>query len=140
MNLRAGIFRFLTPLFLIGSALGAVEGWFMDKGISHRQGSDAVQSTTATGWFIEIAVETSNPGDFASVSISRVGSNVNHPFELDGGEWVFERDYGSEAAMEAEFPSSSSYTITALGGAGAGSSEFCSRAGKLSEHSLFKRC
>lgn len=88
----------------------------MDKGITYRQSADGVQPSTATGWFIEVIVQTSNSGDFGSVSISRVGSGDSHSLEFEDGEWVFDKEYQSQAEMDEEFPNGSNYTITANGG------------------------
>jgi hypothetical protein len=116
MSSRIPLLRLIAPIFLISSAHGVVEDWFMDKGITYRQSGDGNQPSAAAAWTIEVTVVTTNPGDFGSVSISRDGSAVSHSFVFVDGEWNFDADYQSEAAMNAEFPSSSTYTITASGG------------------------
>ncbi|MEP4077762.1 hypothetical protein [Haloferula sp.] len=105
-----------VTLLLIPSAHAVVEDWFIDKAISFRQSADDTQPAAATDWTIEVAVETTNPSEANSVSISRNGSAVSHPLEFEDGEWIFEKNYASEAAMNLEFPSSSNYTITLSGG------------------------
>jgi hypothetical protein len=116
MSSRIPLLRLIAPIFLISSAHGVVEDWFMDKGITYRQSGDGNQPSAAAAWTIEVTVVTTNPGDFGSVSISRDGSAVSHSFVFVDGEWNFDADYQSEAAMNAEFPSNSTYTITASGG------------------------
>lgn len=116
MSCHISLLRLIAPIFLISSAHGVVEDWFMDKGITYRQSGDGNQPSAAVAWTIEVAVLTTNPGDFGAVSISREGSAVSHSFVFEDGEWIFDADYLSEAAMDAEFPSNSTYTITATGG------------------------
>ncbi|MEP2775627.1 MAG: hypothetical protein ABJQ29_03340 [Luteolibacter sp.] len=116
MSCYTRLLRLLVPVFLISSAHGVVEDWFMDKGIIYQQSADGVQPSVAVNWTIEVAVETTDPGEIGTASISRVGSGVSHPLVFDDGEWTFDKFYQSEAAMNAEFPSNSDYTITIEGG------------------------
>ena len=90
---------FLVASLLAESAQSAVEDWFIDKAITYQQDADNTQPTTPVAWTVEVAVETTNEGDADSVSISRNGSPVSHDFEFEDGEWIFEKDYESEAEM-----------------------------------------
>jgi hypothetical protein len=114
---------FSLPLLAMGSAQASVEDWFFDKAITYRQTADDTQPSTASFWFVEIGVATTTPGDFSAASISRVGSATVHNLTFGDGEWLFEKSYASEAALNSEFPSNNDYTFTLTAGSLAGQTQ-----------------
>ncbi|MGC6566793.1 MAG: hypothetical protein ACON38_14415 [Akkermansiaceae bacterium] len=94
----------------------AVEEWFFVKSISYRQTIDNTAPTEAEGWYVEIAVLTTSPGDATSATISGGGIPGTLDLEWDDGEWLYGKDFESQAAMDSLFPSGQSYTITLSGG------------------------
>lgn len=103
----------LAALLLTLPASAAVEDWFVTKVINYRQSADNTQPTSASAWIVEVAVLAA-PGDATGATISGTGISDNLTYE--DGEWLLDKVYASEAAMNAEFPSNSSYTITLSGG------------------------
>lgn len=64
-----------------------------------------------------VALETLNPGDAESVTIS--GGGLGAPRELnfeDGEEWNYEKDFPDLASLNAEFPDNQTYNIVVSGG------------------------
>lgn len=104
----------LTCLFLMGAANAAVTEWKMVKAINYQQTAD--NSSTLNGGVLDIEVVTEGTGEATSVTISGGGISGSHAFEQENGEWSLEMDFGSEAALDAEFPSGTTYTITLSGG------------------------
>ncbi|NNM31340.1 MAG: hypothetical protein HKO57_17645 [Akkermansiaceae bacterium] len=108
----------LAGAFLIstlGPLSAAVTDWEFQKGPGYFQFADDVQPTVEGGWFVYVAV-CAAPGDAASATISGGGIAGTLPLAFEDGEWFIEEFYGSQAAMNAVFPSSSSYTLTLSGG------------------------
>lgn len=93
----------------------AVTEWSFVKGRGGEQIFDD-QGPSAKWWDVEIYLAVESAADAASVSISGGGIVGSLPFSLDGSEWVLEKDYQSEAAMDAAFPNNTNYTITLSGG------------------------
>ena len=98
------------------SASAQVTHWRAVKGPAVLQTADDTQPATAAGWSVCAFFLTQNPGDVTAVAISGGGIAGSIPFVLDGDEWVMEKDYATQGAMNAEFPSSTQYTIQASGG------------------------
>lgn len=105
----------LAALLLTLPASAAVEDWFVTKVINYRQSADNTQPASAAAWIVEVAVLVA-PGDATSATISGGGISSSLNLTYGFGEWVLEKNYPSETAMNAEFPSNSSYTITLSGG------------------------
>lgn len=113
--------RSLAPILVASlmtgqSAMAQVDDWFFNKAISYRQSENNTAPTEADGWFVELAVVTLNPGDATSATISGGGIAGSLELEWDDGEWLYERDFESQAQMDALFPGNQSYTITLSGG------------------------
>jgi hypothetical protein len=91
--------------------------WRLSKARNYMQTVAATQPTVVEFWDVWGLVETRNPGDATSVTISGGGISGSLAYDQESpGEWTVEADYLSKAALDAEFPSNSVYTITVSGG------------------------
>lgn len=116
LTLRLPFLQALAALLLTLPASASVDDWFIDKAITYSQSADNTQPASASSWNVELGVITTDPGDANSATISGGGISGSIDLIYVDGEWLLEKDYPSEAALNAEFPSSSSYTITLDGG------------------------
>ena len=98
-------------------ATAQVTHWRIVKGPAFQQTADDTPPAAASSWSVCAFVETADPGDAASVTISGGGIAGSLPFTLDDGEWILEMDFPTAAAMNALFPSATAYTIQLSGGA-----------------------
>jgi len=94
---------------------GAVTSWDFAKSIGGVLEADNTEPGI-TFFDIESCVVTESAGDATSVTISGGGIQGSLAFTLEGEEWCLEKDYNSEAEMDAEFPNDTQYTITLSGG------------------------
>ncbi|MGJ8653683.1 MAG: hypothetical protein ACSHX8_10455 [Opitutaceae bacterium] len=94
----------------------AVSDWFFEKIINYTQTADNQAPASASGWLIEIAIEVDNQSDATAGTVS--GGNIvgSLPLTWEDGEWLLEKEYISKAALDAEFPSDATYTLTLSGG------------------------
>ncbi len=94
---------------------GGVTEWFLAKSKGGQQGADDT-TPAITFYDVDSDIQTSSVGDATSVTISGGGIAGSLAYTQDGTEWFLENSYASEAAMNAEFPSNTTYTITLSGG------------------------
>ena len=102
----------LAPL----TAQAQVTQWRIVKGPAYQQTLDNTPATSASSWSVGVYLDTFDPADATSVTVAGGGIAGSLPLVLEDGEWALELDYASKAAMDAQFPSSSAYTITVSGG------------------------
>ncbi|MGJ8695379.1 MAG: hypothetical protein ACSHYF_03615 [Verrucomicrobiaceae bacterium] len=91
--------------------------WRINKGRTYTQTVADTAPTATRFWDLWTLVETRNPLDAANVTIS--GGNLASPRALNHegeGEWTYEKDYATQAALNAEFPDAQSYTLIVSGG------------------------
>jgi hypothetical protein len=98
------------------SSNAQVADWFFEKIINYTQTTDNLAPTSATGWSVEIAIEMDNETDATGGTISGGGITGTLPLTWEDGEWLFEEAYIDKAALDAEFPSGATYTLTLSGG------------------------
>ena len=115
-HLTVTLTALVSSAIAIINASAQVDDWFMDKGIIYRQSSDNTQPLTAATWAVEVGVTTLAPGNANNVTLSGGGITSPLPLEYDEGEWFLEREFESEAELNALFPSNANYTITLSGG------------------------
>lgn len=109
----------LVPASLcLQSALSAqVVEWHFAKSAVYEQVAANVMPAAPWVWGASALVVTSAPSDAGLVTLS--GGNLSGSLQLvheGGGVWVLERDYATQAAMNAELPSNTTYTLTLSGG------------------------
>lgn len=104
---------------LFASALSAqVTHWRLVKGPFYEQAADNTPPGASFDWSAGVYLTTTGPGDATAVTISGGGIAGSLPLDNEGpGIWVLERDYATQAALNAEFPSGAAYTLTVSGGA-----------------------
>ena len=107
-------FALLSCLITPQVTTAQVDEWFIDKAITYRQSENDTAPSTPYAWTIELAVITENPGDATSATISGGGIAGTLDLEWDDGEWLYEENFESEAAMDALFPSGQNYTLSSL--------------------------
>jgi hypothetical protein len=105
----------LTFLFLLCSAYADVTGWDFLKGVGGVQSADNT-APSKSFFVVDGAVDTANVNDATSITLTGASLSGSIAYVRDGTEWFFERKYQTEAAMDAEFPSGASYTISFAGG------------------------
>lgn len=106
---------FLSVLVISTLTKGAVTEWAFIKGRGSDQDTDN-QRPTISWWDVEIYVEVESANDATTATISGGGLSGNVALELSGSEWIYEKEYASEAAMDADFPNETTYTLTLSGG------------------------
>ncbi len=106
---------FLGLFFISSSLFGAVTEWAFIKGRGSVQVADN-QRPSVTSWDVEVYVEVDSVNDASSATISGGGLSGDVALVLDGTEWIYEKEYDSEAAMDADFPNETTYTLTLSGG------------------------
>lgn len=101
------------------SSHAAITDWYFEKFGSYTQSSDNQAPVSADSWIVEIAIEvdTAENVDFTAGTVSGGGISGSLALEWDDGEWIFEKVYLDKTAIDAEFPSNNTYTITLTGGA-----------------------
>ncbi len=104
-----------TTIFRVTDSPSSVAHWRFIKGIGHSQSIDDTEPS-ASDWSVFAIVQTENAGDATSITVSGGGISGNRAFEQNGNLWEFEVEHTSEAALDAEFPSGATYTITLSGG------------------------
>jgi hypothetical protein len=100
------------------SNAGVLPDWRINKARNFTQTAANTAPATENFWDVWALVETVNEGDAEMVTIS--GGNLGSPrsFTYEGeGEWTYEKDYPTRAALDAEFPDGQTYTLTITGGA-----------------------
>lgn len=102
--------------FLTNMVQGQVLDWSVGKIRLYRQVADDTAPTTPISWALEVWLETTNAGDATSATISGGGLSSPLVLEKDGSDWELWQEYGSEAALDADFPNGGSYTLTLSGG------------------------
>jgi len=100
---------------MASNAQATVFEWVLFKDHAYTQTANNVRPTTVDVYDFE-AILLTDPGDFASVDLIGPGGSV--PFtEFAPGEWEIFSDFGTQAALDAAFPSlPSAYTISTSGG------------------------
>lgn len=94
------------------------DGWRINKSVSYTQTANNTAPSTPYSWDAWCTVATRNAGDARSVTISGGGISGEAAFdEEDPGDWTYDRDYASNAALQNDFPDNQAYTITISGGA-----------------------
>ncbi len=101
------------------SAHAAITDWEFNKIIRYTQTADNQAPVAASGWEAQlfIEVDTAVDVDATAGTISGGGISGSLPLEWDDGEWLLEKEYVSKGALDAEFPSNNTYTLTLTGGA-----------------------
>lgn len=106
----------LFPVVLAVSANAQVVHWRLVKGPAYLQQSSA-PAPTFLHWHVYSVVETTGSQDFAQLAVSGGGVAGALHYEQDApGIFTLEREYASQAAMNAEFPSATNYTLHGSGG------------------------
>ncbi|MGK0464214.1 MAG: hypothetical protein ACJAT5_000625 [Lentimonas sp.] len=104
---------------LVAASLnGGVVEWQFEKIVGYTQDADG-SAGSESAWAVEIFVEMDDyPNDATMASISGLGGDPNSTINMtwEDGEWLLEKEYADKAALDAEFPSNSNYTITLSGG------------------------
>ena len=111
-NLRT--LALLTCLFLLGSANGAVTSWDFLKGVGGVQSADNT-APSKSFFIVDGAVDTANVDDATSITLTGASLSGSIAYVQEGTEWFFERNYETEVAMDEEFPSGGTFTITLIG-------------------------
>jgi len=101
--------------FVASPSFAVVQEWEILKGIKYRQSADNT-APEPEGWFFEVELEL-DVGDATSIVMSGGGIQGSLALENDNGEWCLEREFDSQAELDALFPSNTTYTITVSGGA-----------------------
>lgn len=104
-----------TALYRISNA-AVMADWRLNKETQYLQVADNTPPAGPDHWGIWSRVETRNPGDATSVTISGGGISGNLAYTQTGTAWTMQQSYASEALLDGEFPSSTTYTITVSGG------------------------
>ncbi|MFT6242252.1 MAG: hypothetical protein ACJAQT_004355 [Akkermansiaceae bacterium] len=92
--------------------------WRINKARNYNQTAANTAPTTPIFWDLWALVETRNPNDIGSVTMSGGGLASPLSFFNEGeGEWTYEKDYSAQAALDADFPDNGTFTITVSGGA-----------------------
>jgi len=89
----------------------------LNKSRNYTQTADNTAHTAPTLWDAWAFVATRNPEDAGGITISGGGIVGTLSFTRDNNEWLSNNEYGSEAALNAEFPDNTEYTVTLSGGA-----------------------
>lgn len=109
-----------TLLYLVlpntpGQAVPQVTHWSVLKGRDHFQAANN-KAPPVSNWSVCVVVGTKLNLDASAMEIRGGGINGSYPLvQIDRG-WTFEKDYLSEAAMNAEFPAGEEITIELSGG------------------------
>ncbi|MEN9019136.1 MAG: hypothetical protein ABF370_01340, partial [Verrucomicrobiales bacterium] len=90
--------------------------WRLNKGRNYRQTQDNTVQGAQSFWDLWGRVQARNPNDATSVTIRGGGISRSRSFDLEDTGWTVEQDYASEALLDAEFPSNTTYTLTLRGG------------------------
>ena len=101
------------------TAFGGVIQWLLVKGPLYAQTVNNTEPTTADAWEMFALLQTDNPGDATSVTITGGGIAGSMGFDNNGGSSMWELDFevATQAELNATFPSSGSYILTLDGGA-----------------------
>ena len=97
-------------------ASAQVVDWYIFKEALYYQSADNTQPGSPSEWYAGAVVETQNPGDATSVTISGGNISGSLPLAFIDGEWCGEIFFPSQAAMNAVIPSTGTYTLTLSGG------------------------
>jgi len=113
--MKAHLFRCLALLFVVGSSSAQVHEWVIAKGATYEQTADNTPPG-APLWSIFINVDTVNPTDATSVTISggSIVGSIPLIFQDDG--WELNGVFPSQAAMNGFLASNMTYTFTLSGG------------------------
>jgi hypothetical protein len=113
MKIRSLLFSGIC-FILAGAAQAAVTEWSFAKAIG---GEQTATDTAPSREFAELLarVATEDAGDAASVTLSG-GPGGARNFTQDGRVWYLVLEFDDEAALDAAFPSETTYTITLSGG------------------------
>lgn len=90
--------------------------WRLNKGRNYRQTQDNTVQGAQSFWDLWGRVQARNPNDATSVTIRGGRISGSRSFDLEDTGWTVEQDYASEALLDAEFPSNTTYTLTLRGG------------------------
>ncbi len=112
-----------SPLLITVALLAApsatsaqVLEWSLAKGAVYEQTADDTSPGAPLAWIANVGVDTSDVGDATSVVVSGGGIAGSLALTQDFEYWCLEEEFTSQAAMNAVFPSGSTYTITLSGG------------------------
>ncbi len=107
---------YLVDPTTVGYPVPQVTHWSFSKERKHFQNSNNSAPATAI-WRVIIEVKTKMNLDALEMDIRGGGLPNAHAFIHNSARgWTFEKDYHSEAAMNAEFPAGAEFTIELSGG------------------------
>lgn len=100
------------------TALGAIDNWRVIKTGSYTQTANNTEPTAANEWSLFGILQTDNPDDTTSVTISGGGITGDLAFDHEAGSNTWELGFftTTQAELNAMFPSPDTYTITLNGG------------------------
>ncbi len=109
----------LTGLLSLASALPAqgVIKWDLFKGPIYSQDTANVMPSAPEQWLFAVELVTQSPTDAGLITIS--GGNIVGSLPLihqGDGEWLLVHQFQTQTALNAEFPSNATYTLTMTGG------------------------
>ena len=117
LPMNTHLFSAALAALLTSSLSAQVAHWRLLKAKFYEQTANNTQPAAPLDGSAGVFLGTVNPGDATSVTLSGGGSVGSLPLEHEGGgEWYLELDYATQAALNAQFPSSSTYTLTVSGG------------------------
>ncbi len=107
---------YLVDPTTVGYPVPQVTHWRFVKGKDHFQNKNNI-APVAAAWSVLVAVETKMNLDALQMEIRGGGIPGAYPLIHNSARgWTFEKDYHSEAAMNAEFPAGAEFTIELSGG------------------------
>ena len=104
-----------TAFYRISNA-AVMADWRLNKDTLYTQIADNTAPAAPDHWDIWSRVETRNPGDATSVTISGGGISGTLAYTREGTAWTMQKAYTTENALDTEFPGGATFTITVSGG------------------------